>query len=379
MAVNISALGTRNATLAEMASLLQDQHSRRLDVVAPATAIRAEGGQLVIDGIGEPVLSMDGVTTGSGRYTPTDVCDQGIADKLGIPGAYLRRLHADHVDLYDANVNGWLARADRKFLVRNLFEEDRGSGLARAFLSDGYRIIDNLDVLMAALDGVRQAGVQVKIDGCDLTERRMYVRIVSEEVRALAPTLLRNYRSPFTGDRGADNPVVFAGFVVSNSETGCGAFTITPRVTVEVCRNGMTLTRDALRNVHLGGRLDEGLVQWSEDTQQRSLDLVAAKSRDAVATFLNADYLEAVVSEVEAGAGKPVTDPAGAVRVVSTRLKLPEDRQADILNHFIQGADATAGGVMQAVTSVAQTIRDADEAHDMESQALRALEIAASL
>jgi len=28
----------------------------------------------------------------------------------------------------------------------------------RAFLSDGYKIIDNLDVLLAALDGVRQTG-----------------------------------------------------------------------------------------------------------------------------------------------------------------------------------------------------------------------------
>lgn len=29
----------------------------------------------------------------SGRYMPTEVRDQGVADKLGIPTAYLRRLH----------------------------------------------------------------------------------------------------------------------------------------------------------------------------------------------------------------------------------------------------------------------------------------------
>jgi hypothetical protein len=37
--------------------------------------------------------------------------------------------------------------------------------------------------------------------------------------------------------------VVFSGFVISNSETGCGAFTLTPRLVVQVCRNGMTITR----------------------------------------------------------------------------------------------------------------------------------------
>ena len=56
----------------------------------------------------------------------------------------------------------------------------------------------------------------------------MYVRVVCEQVRALAPALLAGYRSPFTGAAGADNPVVFAGFVITNSETGCGAFTPDP-------------------------------------------------------------------------------------------------------------------------------------------------------
>ena len=49
------------------------------------------------------------------------------------------------------------------------------------------------------------------------------------------------------------------------------------------------------------------------------------------------------------------------------------------LSHFICGGDVTAGGVMHAVTSVAQTLPDADAAHEMESAALRALDIAAAL
>jgi hypothetical protein len=49
------------------------------------------------------------------------------------------------------------------------------------------------------------------------------------------------------------------------------------------------------------------------------------------------------------------------------------------LGHFIRGGDVTAGGVMHAVTSVAQTLPDADAAHEMESLGLRALEIAAAL
>ena len=45
----------------------------------------------MIDGA-DPILGPDGVTMTAGTYIPTEVCDQGLADKLGIPAAYLRRL-----------------------------------------------------------------------------------------------------------------------------------------------------------------------------------------------------------------------------------------------------------------------------------------------
>ena len=111
----------------------------------------------------------------------------------------------------------------------------------------------------------------------------MYVRVVCEQVRALAPALLAGYRSPFTGAAGADNPVVFAGFVLTNSETGCGAFSLMPRLVAQVCRNGMTITRDAMRAVHLGERLEQGVVTWSDNTRDKTLALITAKTTDAVA------------------------------------------------------------------------------------------------
>lgn len=50
----------RNVTLADLAGLLRDQHARAIDIVAPATAIRARHGRLTIDST-EPVLGVDGV------------------------------------------------------------------------------------------------------------------------------------------------------------------------------------------------------------------------------------------------------------------------------------------------------------------------------
>jgi hypothetical protein len=130
------ALTTRNASAEDLVALLRDQQARKVDVVASAAAIRAEGGLLVLDGT-EPELGPDGVTMTAGAYRPTGVCDAGIADKLGIPSVYLRRMRAERRGLFDANVNGWLAGDDRLFFIRCLRGQDGETGVARAWLSDG--------------------------------------------------------------------------------------------------------------------------------------------------------------------------------------------------------------------------------------------------
>lgn len=221
--------------------------------------------------------------------------------------------------------------------------------------------------------------MRVEVDGCDLTERRMRVRVVCPEVSALAPALLAGYRSPFTGASGDDNPTVWSGFVISNSETGDGAFTVTPRLVVQVCKNGMTIAKDAVRAIHLGSRKEEGTIRWSADTQEKTLSLISAKTRDVVQTVLDPAYVEAKIREMEESAGKPIEDAAKAVEVVTARLKFSEEQRSSVLSHFIKGGQLTAGGIMHAVTAAAQEVSDPDVAADVEDAGLQALALAAAL
>ncbi|WP_327258242.1 DUF932 domain-containing protein [Streptomyces sp. NBC_01244] len=373
-----AASSARNADLSDLAQILQRQQNAKIDMVAPASALTVQGGNVTVQGL-PPILTDTGVTMADGTYRPTTVADEGIAAKLGIPLAYLRRMRADKVDLYDANVMGWLAEdPSRKFLLRGFTGEQGGEGILRAFLSDSYKRIDNFDVLMAALSGVKESGHEVKITGCDLTERRMIVRVESEHIKVLAPALLRGYRSPFTGQSGDELPIVSAGFVIANSEVGAGAFTITPRITVKVCENGMTIQKDALRAVHLGAKLDEGVIRWSGDTETKNLELITAQARDAVTTFLDRDYVEAKLTAIEKEAGRQITDPVKTVEVVSKKLKFTDSLRESIMGHFIRGGQTTAGGLMQAITATAQTLDDADAAFELEGQALTAMSLAAN-
>jgi hypothetical protein len=389
----------RTADLPTLASTLNDQRTRTLDVVANAGAIRAENGAIVLRGT-EPVLTDDGVDTADGRYVPTGVGDEGIASKLDIPTGYLRRCRDTLPVLYDHNVNGWLAdNPTRKFLIRTLRAADgepRGDGtdgVMRAFLSDRYRCIDNFDVLLAALRGITDAGVTDPVIDADLTDRRMIVRVSTPDLAVLAPKLLESYRNPFGGDDlgrgwtpaamaahngpgGVTDPLVFAGFVITNSETGGGAFNITPRMVVKICNNGLTITADALKRVHLGGVLDEGIVEWSEATVQKNLALVASQTQDAVRKFLDPAYLAAKVADLEAEAGEPIEDATAVITNVSKRLGFSTVEQTNILAHFIKGGQMTAGGVMQAVTSAAQLHTDGDAAADMEAKGVDAMRAA---
>jgi hypothetical protein len=381
---------TRNAGLEDMVALLKDQHARRIDVVAAASQLRMVDGMLRVKG-SEPMITEDGVTSTDGMYVPNGVFDEGVAAKLSIPLTWVRKMRADVPDLYDTTVNRMLHGRKplirggetvreavpgdpRSFMVR-AYRGDDGPGVARAFMSDRYEIIDNLDVLMATLEGVQQAGVEVDIDGCDLSERRMYVRIVAPQLKALAPALLDGYVSPYGGARGAENPTVFAGFILSNSEVGNGAFKITPRLVVQICNNGMTINADAVKDTHVGGRLESGVVRYASDTQATNLTLIKQQARDAVATFLDVDYMTRVIRDMEAKAGTPVEDK-DTVTNVAKSLKFTETQTESILDHFIAGRQQTKGGIMHAITAAAQEDKfDPDTRAEMESAAVKALDV----
>ena len=382
----------RNADLPDLVDMLKAQSDVRYDVVVAASQIEMRGGDLIVHG-GAARVDDDGVTVADARLVPTPIFDEGVSRRFDIPLRYVRTMRgrvASDVEstdapsgveptLYDENVNYWLAAdPNKRHLVRGFRTDDPDApGIARALLSDRYRTIDNHDVLMATLDGVRQAGVEVHIDGADLSDHRMSLRLTCPEVSEYAADLLDGYRSPFTGQTGADNPTIFAGLVVKNSETGGGAFTIVPRLVVQVCSNGLQITKDAMRAIHLGGKLDEGVIEWSDETQRHELELVTSKTRDAVSTFLDVGYMQAKIAGLRELAGIEVVHPLDTIERVARKTGWTADEEASILGHFIRGGQTTALGVAQAVTSYAQTVDATDRQDELESSAIVAAELAA--
>ena len=401
----------RHAGLQDLVALLTEQNAATVDVVAPAAALRAVAGAVHLAGVA-PVVDEHGVTTVDGQYRPTAAADAQLAAKLDIPAGYLKRLRRDgRTDLWDANINGLLHGSadpavsgspdERSFLLR-LFSSHRPGqpGVLRAVLSDRYGVIDHLDVLSAVLDGIRMADADVQVRSADLTATSMHCRVFSPKVRALAPGFLAGYRNPFAHpDFAADRrraagdlaigrrlaagtseqyqhgsePVVFAGFRFSNSETGHHAVTLKPELLVQICGNGLTLPLFTSTRRHLGERLETGVGVWSQDTQRKRLAVLTAETRDKVAEWLSPEFLAARVDELEHRAATPVTRPEQAIQVVSKQLGFTEDERCGILAHFIAGGQLTAAGSANAVTSYSQTVTDADRAAALDDFALDAM------
>lgn len=384
----VPARSLRGANIVDLIGLLQAQHRQKLDIVIPLANLLSSGARIELAGI-DPVMDEHGVTDVSGSYRITAAAIGQLAGILDIPVKYLRKLDAEHTFLFDQNVNEWALRADRKILIRALYGSDPAhpdtNGLIRAFLSDSYGMRDNLDFALAVLDGMREGGLGAdNIRGADLSDDRLWLRVHAPEMAVAAPELTKDYRSPFTGAVGAENPLIHAGIIAENSETGGGALKVTPELIMQVCNNGMKINTAAMRKIHLGTKLDEGTIAWSTDTVDAGNELVKLQVRDAVKSFLTAGFVEETVRELEKASGAEVEDPTATVTVVAKKLGYTDDVAKGILQHFMasvvpsaEGLRYTAGHVMHAVTSYAQEIDDPALSNEVGGSGVEAMLVAA--
>ncbi len=81
----------RHAELSDLVALLTRQQATKVDVVVPASAVRARDGFVELSGVG-PVVDERGVTLVDGVYRPTAAADSQLGSKLKIPVGYLRWL-----------------------------------------------------------------------------------------------------------------------------------------------------------------------------------------------------------------------------------------------------------------------------------------------
>ncbi len=307
-----------------------------------------------------------------------EVFHEHIQKKFDIPTKYYNKMLGKHSYLLDQNVSYWLSNSKSNYLLRCFIDKEEKKGYARALLSDNFKIIDNFDIVLTVLEAIKESGLNIQIDftrengqnGCDLTERGMYLRFICPDIEIQAPELLKGYKPDGkttieTGDG------IISGFVLRNSEVGLGSMSISPRAKILKCDNGLITSDDSFKKVHLGSKMEEfSTIKWSEDTKQKNLQLIVSQLKDAIKTYTSEDYLGARINEM-IEKNRELLYPLDTVRAVTNKLVMTDEKASEIINTFIRSGDMTSFGVAQALTLFAHSKCDnSDEQYKLESTAL---------
>lgn len=360
-------------TLEEIVSSLSIQQEQKTDLIVPSSKLSmSDNGQFTVRGYSTDKaltsLLAQSAIDAELRLSTTKVLHDHLSDKLQIPRMYYERMLNNDKELLAKNVNSWLERQKNvNYMLRTfMINSEDSDGVARALLSDRFNTIDNWDVLMSALEAIKATGIKVNVESCDITDKKMYVRIVAPEIEAKASELIKNYKTPKGGNSG--NPYVNAGFVISNSEVGFGKFNISPRLFIQVCSNGLIRKDESMSKVHLGQKLEENtIIRWSQTTQRKNMELVMSQVKDAVKTFLSDDYLVGTIDKLQTAGTEELKQPIEAVNAACSLYKLSDDATRSILDYFVRGGETTVFGLSQAVTYYAQHDADADDRFELEA------------
>ena len=375
----------KNLSLQEIVEALQTQNLLKQDFVVPSKYLRMDNTNLIVlneeklDSLSK-LLIETGIAVNEHdaekiELAVLDCCHTQIGSRLDIPKKYYDKMlgntMANHI--LDYNVTNWFRlRNENNFLLRTFIDKEQKTGIARAILSDRYNVLDNYDVMLATLDAIRESGINVQIESGDITDTKFYMRFVCPDIELDASDILKNYRVP-DGSKGSNG--IISGFVISNSETGNGKFSISPRAVVLACRNGMIFKNDAFQKTHLGSKMEEfTTIDWSEETRQKNYELVCSQVKDAIKYYASEEYLGAKIHELIEKGNKELNHPIETIKNVSRHLSISEEKESSILNYFIKSGDTNAFGVTQALTYFAQHNASPEERYEIETESVMILD-----
>jgi hypothetical protein len=333
----------RGLSLTDLARKIEANKELKRDYVADTSAM-----QMVIQDDNRPVLEIPS----HGTFPIMSHAHNQIGARTKIPAAYYDRMVTDAPQLLATNVNTWFKRNPEKRMVRTL------GGNTRAFLSNRYQRVENEQIAEAALPVLYDLpGVQVV--SSEVTDRRLYIHFT-------VPSIIGEVK---VGD------VVQAGGIISNSEVGLGSISVSGLVWRLICLNGMK-TADAFRRNHVGRQVDEGELEWAEDTMIADDKAILLKVRDMVRAVVDETKFRANLDKMRGLTDARVTgDPVKAIEVLAQKVGANETEKGSILRALIQGGDLSAWGMLNAVTAQAHTAKSYDRAVEFESAGGALLEL----
>lgn len=267
-----------------------------------------------------------------------------LAQHIGIPKPYYSRMLEEAPELLSMNVNEWLESKgeDQKRMLRTLRLNGWGSGHVRAYVSNRYRRLDNLELLEnAVLPVVDDDSVGWQVTQCGLTDLRVHIE-------AMVPTLSDEVR---VGD------TVALGVKITGSEVAAGALDLSFGLHRPCCTNLLIVSDYSHRVVHLGRQQDDFMQALMTDgTAALEDELVWRKLRDAFRAMADGDRFQEILTFCKDGVEATLEQPIAASRLLALNVGLTERETSAVQNNLITAGDPTVWGLTNALTASARTL-----------------------
>ena len=328
-------------TLQDLGRELQRQRNNRQDFIADTRSIHINS-----DSRGSILtLSTD---KHNHYFNVGELAHQQLASRLNIPYRYYQKMQSEAPKLLDTNVNTWLNQNPERRMIRVL------DGKVRAFLSDRYRRLDNLEVCAAVLPVIQEMK-GANIESCEVTPTRMYLKVVNKKLKAEVTV----------GD------VVQAGFVISNSEVGLGSLRVEPLIFRLACKNGLICKDSAQKKYHVGRQInvseDTSYELYSDETLAQDDKAFFMKVQDVVRSAVDETRFMLTVEKMRETKEVPLgKDPIKAVEVLADKFQLTENERGDVLRRLFMSGDNSRYGLINAVTSASKLAKTYDRATELE-------------
>jgi len=273
-----------------------------------------------------------------------------LATDLEIPKRYFDRMRERSLPLLEENVKHWLYSEPEKRMIRGLRPNgDGGPTVGRAWLSNAYRRLDNIEIARTLLPEFDGLGTDVEFLGASVTEDRLYLRATFPAMEA---------------EVKVGTPIRW-GVEIRNSEVGAGKMEINGFVLTLACTNGMTVDR-VLGARHIGRRLNEEGI-YAEETLVADDAAFWLAARDALRATVTETRFAEIVDRLRATTeGEEVRKPIAASEVLAQRYSLSDDEREDVLLSLYSVADMSQWGRLSAVTQGAQRRESFDRQAELE-------------
>jgi hypothetical protein len=269
-----------------------------------------------------------------------------MATDLGIPKRYFDRMKVEAPGLLERNVHHWMYEEPNRRMIR-AYTNESGYPTGRAWLSDRYRRLDNIEIATKLLPEFERLSETVEFHQAAITDERFYLR-------AVFPAMEKEIK---VGD-----PVRW-GVQIRNSEVGAGSFAIENFVLRLVCLNGMVVAK-VLNARHIGKRLEESLSTEAIEADDRAFWLAA---RDMLRASISETEFETVVQTLrESTDGAVITAPIAATERLAKAYSLSDGEKESVLVQLASGGDFTRWGAMNAITAAAKSSESFDRRVEME-------------